>query len=146
MFTIMKTASPAIAAAEAHEQHLAEQPGSQMARGARKPLADDQDNEMDQDDDAVKASQRHPLNGRFVSDQTTYGATHGPLAQAMAMHRPHPAPLAAVQTAGTGALAGSINPGQARLQHLDFRAGSGPVATAVSPIRPPFHSPAGNQQ
>jgi hypothetical protein len=92
----------------------------------------------------VKASQRHPLTGQYVSDQTAYGATHGPLAQAMALHRPAQ-PLAALATApgpAGGALAGSIgsNQGTAVVAHLDYRNGSGPVVAAVSPVRPPFHT------
>ena len=126
-----KSANAAHAAAEGVEEHERQEPDSQMATGARKPL---------RTDDAAKASQRHPLTGQFVSDQTGYGATHGPLANALGQHRPHPAPLAELQTAGTGALASSITPGAVSVQRLDHRTATGPLAVSGDPIRPDFHT------
>lgn len=135
---------PHVAMAEAHEQHLAEQPGGQMARNARRPLRDD-NAEVAEDDEAVKAVRQHPDTGRWMAQgETAFGASSGPLAEALALHRPA-SPLASLVTApgpAGGALASSIssNQGTAVVAHLDYRQGSGPVATAVSPIRPADHT------
>jgi hypothetical protein len=139
-----KSANPGHAMSQGAEQHRAEQHGTALAQGARKPLRDDDaDDDERQDDDAEKSSQRHPANGRFVSDQTTFGAAHGPLAAAMAMHRPASA-LATLQAAGAPSQAGSIESQRVEVQRLDYRTATGPLAVSGNPVRPPFHT-ASNQ-
>lgn len=137
-FTLMKSSPlPHIAMAEGDEEFRDEDSDSQMGSGADKPL---------RTDDADKSAQRHPASGRFVPDQTTFGATHGPIAEALAQHRA-PAPLASLQTAGTGALAGSITPGTAQVQSLDYRGAMGPLAVNMTPIQPaPHTAPNGPRQ
>lgn len=128
---------PHVAMAQGAEDFHDDDGDSQMASGSTKPVRSD---DVDDQDDAEKASQRHPLTGQYVSDQILSGASHGPLAEAMALHQV-PRPLAALATAPGGALAGSIasNQGTAVVARLDYRTGVTPMPTA-NPTRPAPHT------
>jgi hypothetical protein len=121
---VVKSESSAHGIADGAEDFEENDGDSQMATNARKPLRSD--------DDAVKTA-RHPLTGQFVADQIPSGATHGPLAQAMAMHRPA-SQLTTIQAVGEPARAGSIGPEKVTVTQLDYRTGITP-APGFAPVQ-----------
>lgn len=133
---------PHVAAAQAHQEHLHEQSGTQMARGADRPISDEEAAKLDdehEEEQADKSIRQHPDSGRFMGQgETAFGAS-SPLHTALAQHRA-PAPLATLQTVGAPALASSYAPGEVRVQSLDYRGAVPPLATAVAPIQPAPHT------
>jgi hypothetical protein len=146
---LLKSASaPHTAAAQAHQQHLREQPRSAMAQHADRPISDEQAAKLDaeqdeqdrQDEQAVKAQRQHPRTGRWMgATDTAFGATGAPIVDALARHQAPASPVS-MATAPAVSLGSSIAPGSVTLTQLDYRQGLAPVVVNTSPIRPDFHN------
>lgn len=130
-FTLMKSAATAAHAMAQGAEEFEDQDGdSQMGTGADKPL---------RTDDAEKGVRNHPDSGRFMATgETAHGAHPGPITAALAQHQ-GPAPLASLQTVPSVVLGSSIAPGEVRVQSLDYRGSTAPVAASQNPIRPDVH-------
>ena len=128
---VEKSVNTAHAMALGAEQHEADEPDSQMATGADKPLRSD--------DDAAKGVRNHPDSGRFMgTGETAYGASGAPIVDALARHQA-PRPLASLATTPAVSLGSSIAPGEVTVTQLDYRQGIAPVMVNPSPVRPDFH-------